>query len=122
MSMSAAQNSNLAFLGIVAIWRVAMLVNFLFRVAKLHWFAVIIGTLGPLTMIVLTVIFFNGGRYLVMIMAGLDREPGAEDLANQAVLTLGFVSLYAAPFLVVGYFGLILHRYVNRSVAANKQK
>ncbi|WP_430415418.1 hypothetical protein [Parasphingorhabdus sp.] len=122
MSMSAAQNSNLAFLAIVAVWRVAMLVGFLFRVAKLHWFAVMIGTLGPLAMIILSVISFNGGKYLVMIMAGLGREPRAEDLANQAVLMLGLISLYAAPFLFAGYLGLIIHRYVKRSAAKVEQE
>ncbi|WP_229953912.1 hypothetical protein [Parasphingorhabdus litoris] len=115
MSMTHAQNANLTFLGIVAVWRVAMLVSFLRNVAKLGWFTVIIATLGPMALIILTLIFFDSGRYLVMIMAGLDREPRAEDLANQAVLTLGFVSLYAAPLLAIGYIGLILRRLIGRS-------
>jgi len=115
MSMTDAQNANLIFLGIVAAWRVAMLVSFLRIVAKLNWLAVIVATLGPLALIILTLIFFDSGRYLVMIMAGLDQEQRSEDLANQAVLTLGFFSLYAAPILAVGYLGLILHRLIGRS-------
>ncbi len=115
MSMTDAQNTNLIFLGIVAAWRVAMLVSFLRIVAKLNWLVVIVATLGPLALIILTLIFFDSGRYLVMIMAGLDQEQRSEDLANQAVVTLGFVSLYAAPILAVGYLGLILHRLIGRS-------
>ena len=59
MSFEAAQQVNVWFLAVVAIWRVALLAVFLMRVAGLSRFTVLVATLLPFTLIVATLTALN---------------------------------------------------------------
>src|SRR6185436_15564746 len=54
-----ANSTNLLFLTIVSIWRVALLLFFLRRLGQLAWFSLIVATLLPLTLIVVTLTALN---------------------------------------------------------------
>jgi hypothetical protein len=109
LSMDAAQATNAWFLAVVAGWRVALLVLFLRRVAELRWFALLVATLLPLTLIVAALALLNLEHAVFEIMAGISpplRTGG--DLAYLVVLALTLVSLYAFPVLAIAYVVLVV--------------
>lgn len=104
MSMGAAQSANAWFLAAVATWRVALLVWFLRRIARLSGVAVFVATLLPLTLIVVTLTLLNLEHVVFDLMSGIAPEQRSpNDMAYSVVMTLAVFSLLAFPFLVIGY-------------------
>lgn len=104
MSMHAAQVTNAWFLGLVAAWRVALLIVFLRRVAQLSWPSIVIATLLPLALIVVSLMFLNLEHVVFNLMAGIrDAEISSADFAYGIVVLLSVLSYVAAPFLLIGY-------------------
>lgn len=104
MSMGAAQSANAWFLAAIATWRVALLVWFLRRIARLPGVTVFVATLLPLTLIVVTLSILNLEHVVFDLMAGIapeQRSPG--DMAYSVVLTLAIFSMLTFPLLLVGY-------------------
>lgn len=104
MSLDAAQSANALFLAMVAMWRVALLVWFLHSVARLSGVAIIVATLLPLTLIVVTLTGLNLEHVVFNIMAGIkpeDRSPN--DTAYMVVMVMAYFSIMATPFLLVAY-------------------
>ena len=66
-----ANSINAVFLGIVAAWRVALLVFYLRRFAALEWFKVVTVTLLPLTLIIVTLTILNLDRVVFDFMGGI---------------------------------------------------
>jgi hypothetical protein len=113
MSFEAAQQANVWFLAVVAIWRVALLAVFLMRVAGLSRFAVLVATLLPLTLIVATLTALNLEHVVFKIMAGLeDHEKSVNDGAYAVLLIITYFSVMAFPVLLVLY-GWLIYRVRN---------
>ena len=113
MSFEAAQQVNVWFLAVVAIWRVALLAVFLMRVAGLSRFTVLVATLLPLTLIVATLTGLNLEHVVFRIMAGLeDHEKSVNDGAYTVLLIITYFSVMAFPVLLVSY-GWLIHRIRN---------
>ena len=113
MSFEAAQQVNVWFLAVVAIWRVALLAVFLMRVARLSRFAVLVATLLPLTLIVATLTALNLEHVVFKIMAGLeDHEKSVNDGAYIVLLIITYFSVMAFPVLLVLY-GWLIYRVRN---------
>lgn len=107
LTMDAAQDANVAFLAVVATWRVALLAWFLARVSDLRPLAALVATLLPLTLIVVTLTALNLEHVVFNLMGGL--TPGQEspnDAAYGVVMGLAVFSVLASPVLLVLYGGL----------------
>lgn len=108
MSLAAAQRTNAWFLGIVATWRVALLVWFLRQFAALPRLSVIVATLLPLALIVVTLFALNLEHVVFALMAGIRPEQrSANDLSYSIVTMLAFFSVRALPVLLVAYAWLV---------------
>ena len=104
LSFEAAQAANVWFLGIVALWRVALLYHFLVRVASLAWMHAVTATLLPLTLIVTALTFLNLEHVVFRIMAGLeDHEKTVNDQAYEVMISITILSVMTFPFLLILY-------------------
>lgn len=111
VDLKAAQSINAWFLGIVAVWRVALLFRYLIASAKLHWFVVTIISALLLSGIVVTLTLLNLEHVVFDLMAGIrDEDAGPNDAAYLVVLGLAFISLWAFPVALVLYLGAVVHR------------
>lgn len=95
---------NVAFLAIVALWRVALLFVFLRRSAGLSGFAILIAGLLPLALIVDGLSLSNMGHLVYQTMAGIDVPDGmAEGAGNAVVQTISVTAMALTPLLLGGY-------------------
>ena len=108
MTLEGAQRANVWFLAIVALWRVALLLNYLYRVAELSGVKVIVATLLPLVLIVTLLTVLNLEHVVFKIMAGLeDHERSANDSAYAILVLITTFSVMASPLLLGAYGWLI---------------
>lgn len=107
-TLSAATNFNILFLGVVAAWRVALLVFYLRRYACLRPLAVGVAAFLPLTVIVVTLTVLNLERAVFEVMAGIGRKPTANDGAYAVLFLLSALSFFAFLPLLMVYVALIV--------------
>lgn len=108
MNLDTAQTVNAWFLAIVASWRVALLVVFLKRVAELHGTTVLVATLLPIALIIVTLSALNLEHVVFNIMAGNDADTSsANDLSYGIVFLLSIFSTLALPVLAIAYAVLV---------------
>jgi len=111
VSLDTAATINLIFLGVVAGWRVALLVFYLHRGVGLRWYAVVVAALLPLALIVTGLTFLNLAEGVIQFMGGLrDPRDAADQLAHHIVLLLAALSYVAAIPLLLAYGTLALLR------------
>lgn len=111
LSLGAAQAVNFWFLAVVASWRVTLLWRFLRGSARLPAGAATIALLLPICLIIVLLTFLNLEKAVFQIMAGLHRkESTPNDAAYGVLIALSVISLYASPFLLIGYVGQIFSR------------
>jgi hypothetical protein len=116
MSGEAALTANAWFLGIVASWRVALLLVFLKRDAGLRAWEAIVACLLPLALIVVSLALLNLEHVVFNLMSGIRAEDqSANDAAYMIVVMLSYFSFLASPLLVIAYLWVLFHR---REVAA----
>jgi hypothetical protein len=108
LSFEASQDANVAFLAIVAAWRVALLFQYLKKSAKLQGFTIVIAALLPLVLIVTVLTALNLEHVVFRLMAGLeDHEKTANDAAYLWLVFITYFSVLASPILVLIYGGMI---------------
>ena len=113
--VQAATLMNTWFLGIVALWRVCLLVFVLRRFAGLSWPRTLIGSLLPLVGIVVTLTVLNLENAVFEIMAGLNRPaPTSHDGAYLVVVVLSVISIYAFVPLLLTYLILVRKAFMER--------
>ncbi|GAA3955907.1 hypothetical protein [Allohahella marinimesophila] len=108
-----AQAANAWFLGIVAFWRVALLFWFLKVIARLSGLTIVVASLLPITLIVISLALLNLEHVVFNLMSGInpdDRSPN--DIAYQIVTLLAIFSFMSAPFLIIGYVIAIVRAHV----------
>jgi hypothetical protein len=108
-STETANSLNLLFLAVVATWRVALLVFFLRRLGELDWFSIIIATLLPLTLIVVTLTVMNLERAVFSIMGGIE-EPTASDASYGFLALLSYCSILIFIPLMIWYLVVSVSR------------
>lgn len=114
-TLPVAQDMNLAFLAIVASWRVALLAWFLLAVARLRWYEAAVATQLPLALIVVALSLLDLQQATFSMMAGIRSEASAaHDTANELVYWMSAGSLLASPFLVSSWLILVLKRPAER--------
>ena len=108
MDLETAKSVNAWFLGIVAAWRVALLLRFLNKSARLGWAVIIIVTVMLLSGIVMTLSILNLEHVVFDIMAGIrDENAGPNDTAYTIVFMLAFYSVFAFPVSLIAYVAAI---------------
>jgi hypothetical protein len=115
MTLGDAQTMNAWFLAGVAAWRVALLVWFVWSVARISGMALVVATGLPLALIVVTLTMLNLEHVVFRLMAGMGPdERSANDGAYFVVMVLGFLSTFAAPTLLAVYLWLCLQAWRGR--------
>ncbi|MDK9704220.1 MAG: hypothetical protein OEL20_13880 [Sulfuritalea sp.] len=112
MAANAARTANAWFLIVVATWRVALFFVFLRRAAGLSAGTVVVATLLPLVIIIITLFALNLEHVVFSLMSGIreeDRSPN--DGAYGVVFLLSMLSFAAAPFLGIGYIVAIIRAW-----------
>lgn len=109
---------NVIFLGVVATWRVALLVFYLRRLGGLSGAAVLSGALLPLTFVVAALSYLNLERAVFEVMAGLDTAGTANDTAYLVLLVITLLSVYAVVPLLLIYAWCCYKRRRARQAAA----
>lgn len=108
VSMSIASSLNVGFLAIVAIWRVALFMLFLRRVAGMGILTLLVSALLPLGLIVSSLTYLNLEHVVFRIMAGLHTsEQTANDAAYSVLMILTFFSLFIVPIVLLVYLFLV---------------
>lgn len=111
MSGEAALAANAWFLGIVASWRVALLLVFLKRDAGLRAWEAVVACLLPLALILVSLALLNLEHVVFNLMSGIRAEDqSANDAAYGVVVLLSLFSFVASPLLAIGYLWLVFHR------------
>jgi hypothetical protein len=104
--MQTAISLNKAFLAVVAIWRVALLVLFLHKLARLNFVALLTGLLLPLMFIVNILTALNLEKAVFNIMGGI-RDHTANDGAYALVWLLSMLSVLGfIPVLIIYGFSI----------------
>ncbi len=104
MDLETAKSVNAWFLGLVAAWRVALLLRFLNKSARLSWALVTIVAVMLLSGIVVTLSILNLEHVVFDIMAGIrDENASPNDLAYLIVLNLSLYSIIAFPIALIAY-------------------
>jgi len=110
VSIAVANQINVIFLAVVALWRLALLFFFLKRFTRLSILDVLTVTLMPMSLIVTTLSYLNLHRAVFNIMGGL-REPTAQDSANGVLMAITLLSLVLVIPLLLTYLGGIFFRW-----------
>ncbi|MBV6457947.1 MAG: hypothetical protein HONBIEJF_01067 [Fimbriimonadaceae bacterium] len=106
LSTTGAQNANLAFLGFVALWRVALMVHFLFVAAGNTILTTMAVLLTPLSIMIVGLISTGRAGYIMDIMGGLrSRGPSHLKAVDE---TVAFLGCLAWPVGVCGLLVLAL--------------
>lgn len=112
--LSTAASINVWFLATVATWRVAILVFYLRRLAKLTWLRCVVGTFLPLTAIVFSLTVLNLERAVFDVMGGL-HHTSASDAAYEVLVILTVLSGLLLPIFALAWIGLVLSSRRNQS-------
>ena len=108
LPLETAQSVNAWFLGIVALWRVSIYLRYLLVHLKAPPGTAFVAGFLPLCGIVFALTVLNLEKAVFEIMAGMEPTPGtSNDAAYASLFMLSFLSLYAAPVLLICYFATI---------------
>lgn len=120
MPLPAAQTANVAFLAVVALWRVVLLYAFARRVGGLGVFETLVGTLLPLAVIVFSLAVLNLEHVAFSLMAGI-MGSSPNDVAYLFVVQLAALSMVAAPVLLLLWLGLAAWARKQRKLALREE-
>jgi hypothetical protein len=101
-----AADVNIQSLAVVALWRIALLVVYLHRVARFSWFKTAVATLFPMTLIVILLAMLNLEQAVFSIMGGF-RDPTVKDRVYAFLVGLAMLSMLLAAPLGLAYLVLV---------------
>jgi len=115
MSLASARTANVWFLGLIATWRVALLVMFLRRTGGLSRPATAVATLLPITIIVFVLALLNLEHVVLEFMGGLRPEDRTgNDTAYRVVWILAVYSFLASPVLLIIFLVFVYRAQTSR--------
>lgn len=115
MSLENARTANAWFLGLIATWRVALLVVFLRRTGGLSRAATAVATLLPITIIVFVLALLNLEHVVFDFMGGRRSEQRtANDAAYGVVWVMAVYSFLASPVLLIIYLVFVYRAQTSR--------
>jgi hypothetical protein len=116
--IAVAQQVRLWFLAIVATWRVLLWARYLVVGIKLSWTRAVVGTLFPLTMIIVALSMLNLERVVFDLMGGNPHEATVNDAAYGVLFFLSLLSGLLFVPLAVAY-GVLVFRRSAPDISAN---
>ncbi|HVF28684.1 MAG TPA: hypothetical protein VM943_10615 [Pyrinomonadaceae bacterium] len=105
-TLATARTLNVWFLAVVATWRVALLVFYLRRHARLSSFSIAVAALLPITFIIVTLTVLNLERAVFDLMGGLRGGGTANDSAYGILVGLTLLSMILFIPLLICYIFL----------------
>ncbi len=121
VSLDTANTINAGLLAIVATWRVALLIFFLRRSAKLDQFPTFVATFFPLTIIVVALTVLNLDKVVFDIMGGGgNRSPN--DSAYAVLFLLSVLSILLFIPFVICYLWLLVDRFTSAKYHVNENE
>jgi hypothetical protein len=115
MTLEHANQMNLAFLGIVALWRVALWIQFLARRGWLKGWQIFACTGLPIAAILIALTSLNLHHVVVNIMGGIrEADKSSQDAAYRVMFLLSALSLPVAFLAGLAWLGLAFERTVRR--------
>lgn len=114
MDLAHARSVNVAFLAVVAAWRVGLLGTYLKRRAQFSIWLSIVALLLPIVAIIVLLTALNLERAVLDVMSGLRDDSTPADAAYAALATITFLSVISFPILAVGYIGAVAYRWFPR--------
>ena len=112
-SVEVADTWNALFLAVVSVWRVALLTFLLRRLGQLPWPKVVVATLLPLCLIVVTLAALNLERVVLEIMGGF-KEQTASDASYFFIVGLSYLAIFMLAPLLLGYIVLVVQSVSDR--------
>jgi hypothetical protein len=110
LPIETAITTNIWFLGVVALWRVALYLFYLSRHAALNRFYTYVVGLLPLCAIVVTLLILNLHRVVFDIMGGLrENQPGAHDGEYGILFLLTTIASLGIIPLLLCYVASLIH-------------
>lgn len=119
--MAAAQQLNLQFLALVALYRVALLIHFCVRSLRLNAIETITTTFLPISIAVFFVAMLNVTNIVIDFMGGVRGEPNRKLEMETFVMFLSCLSWVVAPFLMLVYLSMLLVRWQVRRANSRVQ-
>lgn len=110
LNMDFSATVNAWFLLIVASWRLCLLYSFLRKFTKLGHGYIVVATLLPICVIIVTLTILNLERAVFDIMGGI-RENSSKDKAYGVLVFLTVLSSLAVIPLFIGYIFAVLNRW-----------
>lgn len=101
-SNQVANNMNVWFLAIVALWRLALLFYFLKKITQLNLMNIITVTLMPICLIISVLTLLNLHHVVFMVMGGI-RTPNSYDDSYSILVILTAVSMLLSIPLMIAY-------------------
>jgi hypothetical protein len=117
MSMNTAASINAWFLGIVALWRLALLLRFLKVFDDLKWYYVLVIALFPMCLLIVSLTILNLEKAVFNIMGGLRQTTGREK-AYDVLLSLTFFSMILILPLFIGYIEGVIRRNKKKKLSS----
>ncbi len=115
VDLAVANSVNAWFLAIVATWRVALLLRYLFVHAGLRWPAVLVGAFLPLCLVVTTLWVLNLDRVVFDFMSGMADTASPHAAAYGVLGLLTLASIWLVVPLLLAYVALAVHAHRRRS-------
>ncbi len=104
MPLALAQSVNAIFLGIVAVWRVALLGRYLYVYCEMRGLGILVALLFPLTGLVSALAALNLEHAVFQVMAGINDNPeSSADVAYQVLFVITLISWLLFPILAFLY-------------------
>lgn len=115
MTLEAANQMNLRFLGIVALWRVALWMHYLRRLGQLRGWMVLSAAIMPLAIIFIALASLNLQHVVFNIMGGIrDADKSSQDAAYSALFVLSYLSVPVSALAGLGWFAMVLQSWKER--------
>ena len=122
MSLEDANQMNLRFLGIVALWRLALWVHYLKRWGLFMGGMTFVGAAMPLAVIFMALIQLNLHHVVVNIMGGIrEADRTSQDAAYSALWLLGLIAVPVSSLAGFGWLALVLESWQSRKVKQVEQ-
>lgn len=112
VSLDTANSINASLLGIVAAWRVALLIFYLTQSGQLRAFPTFVATALPLTVIVVALTILNVEKVVFNLMGGI-HDPSPNDSAYSILSLLSLLSLLLFIPLLICYLWLVVDRFTS---------
>lgn len=115
MSLEAANQINLLFLCIVALWRVLLFFHFLHRGGGMNWLQTLVCGVMPIAVIVSALLALNLHHVVFNIMGGIrEADKTSQDAAYGMLWLFSIVAVPLSAVCALVWIGIVLRRVLHR--------